>query len=113
MPTIRIWAVESDYDRDAAGKLAKKLINWLKLDGVTIKTAGKTTYNSVVGRRKPNALQIAVESYLQNNEDKVIFVIDSDSEAALAKKRQESNSYLSQIERIVKSESFQKKFWKH
>ena len=106
MPIIRIWALESDYDRDAVGKLAQKLVNWMQLDGVIIKTAGKTTYNSVVKRKKPNALQIAVESYFQNNEDKLIFVIDSDSEAALAEKRKEPYSYISQIERIVKSDRF-------
>jgi len=109
LSTVRIWAVESDYDRDAAGKLAKKLVNWLKLDSVIIKTAGKTTYNSVVSRKKPNALQIAVESYLQNNEDKVIFVIDSDSEVALTQKRKEPYSYISQIERIAKSDKFRNK----
>jgi hypothetical protein len=89
--------------------VAKKLANWLKLDGVIIKTAGKTTYNSVVSRKKPNALQIAVESYLQNNEDKVIFVIDSDSDAALAERRKEPYSYVSQIERITNSDKFRNK----
>lgn len=106
MSILRIWAPESDYDRDAVGKLAKKLVNWKKLDGVIIKTAGKTTYNDVAKRNKPNALQIAIESYLQNNEDKVIFVIDSDSEAALAERRKEPNSYISQIERIMQSNKF-------
>lgn len=106
MAVIRIWALESDYDRDTVGKLARKLVDWSNGEDVTILTAGKTTYNSVAKRKKTNGLQIAVESYLQNNEDKIIFVVDSDSEASLADRRGETYSLINQIERIIKSEKF-------
>ncbi len=113
MVAIRIWALESDYDRDTVGKLANKLIKYLNIENVSILTAGKRAYTVVTKvskRKKIDGLKIAVESYLLNNE-KVIFVIDSDSDASLAKRREEPNSFISQIEKITKSEKFSDKVY--
>lgn len=102
-----IWTVESEYDKDAVGQLAQKLLTYLERPDVTIQTAGAKAYNSLAKRlrRKPNALKIAVEAYLKRA-DKLIFVIDSDSQASLVQRRKEKYSMINQIERVIASKQF-------
>ena len=39
MPTVRIWTVESDHDRDAVKCLANKLATYLRLDNLSIRSS--------------------------------------------------------------------------
>lgn len=107
MITIRIWAVESDYDKEAVGKLAQKLVNHLGRKDITIQTAGRKAYTTVAKRlrRNPKALQIAVSSYLKK-EDHLIFVLDSDSAASLQDRRRHTYSAITQIEKLMKQKAF-------
>lgn len=107
MRSIRIWAVESEHDKDVAEILAKKIVRHYQCENINIKTAGKNAYNSVAKRlrNKPDALKKAVEIYLMQD-DRVIFVLDSDSDASLTKRRSEAFSMVNQIERVVESAGF-------
>jgi phage gp36-like protein len=99
--------VESDYDRDAVGCLAKRLVDYSGRPEIVIWTAGKRAYNGVARRlrKNPDALKVAVRAYLENS-DGVIFVIDRDSQVALEARRQEPFSMVSQIEKVVASGEF-------
>lgn len=101
MSSVRIWAVESDYDEKAVKELATKLAAHLEVE-LTIRTAGRAAYNAV---RKPEQLERAVEIYLKES-NCVIFVIDTDSKIALQEKRQHRNSLITQIEGLVNSGKF-------
>ena len=46
MPTVRIWTVESDYDRDAVRCLANKLATYLQLDNLSIQASGRRALQS-------------------------------------------------------------------
>ncbi|MCP4345891.1 MAG: hypothetical protein GY795_10245 [Desulfobacterales bacterium] len=110
MAVVRIWALESDYDKDTVGKLAGKLIDYFDIKNVSVRTSGKRAYNTVAKRKKTNGFKIAVESYLRD-EDKLIFVIDSDSEASLAERRKEPDSLINQVEKIMNLKKFSDKVY--
>ena len=99
--------MESDYDKDAVGNLARKLVDHAGRSEIVIWTAGKRAYNKVAKRlrKNPDALKVAVRAYLANS-DSVIFVIDRDSQIALEARRQEAYSMVNQIERVVASKEF-------
>ena len=46
MPTVRIWTIESDYDRDAVKCLANKLATYLQLDNLSIQASGRRALQS-------------------------------------------------------------------
>lgn len=76
MPSVRIWAVESDYDAEAVKHLARKLVVHFGLT-LSIQSAGKRAFNGVATpRRGEDGLEKAVELYLKQD-DCVIFVIDN------------------------------------
>jgi hypothetical protein len=104
--------VESDYDRDAVGCLAKKLVDYAGRPEIAIWTAGKRAYNKVAKRLRKNsdALKVAVRAYLEDS-DSVIFVIDRDSPGALEARRQEPFSMINQIEKVVASREFDGKVY--
>lgn len=104
MSSVRIWAVESDYDEKAIKELARKFINHLKID-VSIQTAGHTAYNRVA--KNPDKFEKAVEIYLKEKDCRcLIFVMDTDSGVSLRQKRQHRNSIITRLENIVKSNKF-------
>jgi hypothetical protein len=103
---IRLWALESDYDRDAVGVLAKKLADFYNVDDILIQTSGKTAYNAAVKRNRDNGLKIAVDSYIKNMEDKIVFIVDADSEASLSEKRSQRHSMVNQIQKVVTSPKY-------
>ena len=107
MPTIRIWALESDNDAKAVRCLANKLVAYLQLGRVSIQTVEGKKF--LKNRRIPGSLDDKLKKAVQNfvNQDEyVIFVIDTDSPMSLHQRRQEPNSYINQIERIVRDRSF-------
>ena len=107
MPTIRIWALESDNDAKAVRCLANKLVTYLQLGRVSIQTVEGKIFlkNRRIRGSLGDKLRNAVQNFVSQNEY-VIFVIDSDSPMSLHQRRQEPNSYINQIERIVADRSF-------
>ena len=84
MPTIRIWALESDNDAKAVRCLANKLVRHLQLGHVSIQTVEtqrflrSSTSSSPLGDRLRNAVQNFIE-----RDEYIIFVIDNDSPMSL------------------------------
>ena len=107
MPTIRIWALESDNDAKAARCLANKLVMHLQLSDISIQTVENRKFlnNRRIRGTLNDKLRKAVQNFLDQGEY-VIFVIDSDSPISLHQRRQEPNSFINQIERIVRDRSF-------
>ena len=107
MPTIRIWALESDNDTKAARCLANKLVMHLQLSGISIQTVESQRFlkNRGIRGTLSDKLRKAVQNFIDQDEY-VIFVIDSDSSISLHQRRQEPNSLINQIERIVEDSSF-------
>jgi len=104
---ITIWALESDYDRDAVKCLAKKLAAYHKLDNVSIRAVGSSAKPK---RRKAQkypdaAIRRMVELYLKEDAC-VIFVIDKDGPMASYQRRQQPNSLINQVERVMKDKDF-------
>ena len=103
MPSIRIWALESDNDAKAVKFLADKLAAYLRLDNLSIQTSGKTALpRPGRGGDSPHeTLRKAVRNYLKQD-DCVIFVIDKDGPMSTHQRRQEPNSLINQIEGVVR-----------
>ena len=107
MPTIRIWALESDNDAKAARYLANKLVMHLQLSDISIQTVENRRFlnNRRIRGTLNDKLRKAVQNFLDQGEY-IIFVIDSDSPMSLHQRRREPNSFINQIERIVGDRSF-------
>ena len=107
MPTIRIWTLESDNDAKAVRCLAHKLVEHLQLGHVSIQTV--EGHRFLRNRRIPGSvddkLKKAVQNFVSQGEY-VIFVIDTDSPMSLHQRRQEPNSNINRIERIIRDRSF-------
>ena len=107
MPRIRIWTLESTNDAKVVKHLTNKLVTHLRLGNLSIQTAGGTEYlmYNKKGQSLSDRLRRKIQQYLQKD-DYVIFVIDSDSPMSLYQRRQQRNSLINQIERIVQDSSF-------
>ena len=107
MPTIRIWALESDNDAKAVRCLAHKLVRHLQLGHVSVQTVEtqrflkSSTSSSSLGDRLRNAVQNFIE-----RDEYIIFVIDNDSPMSLHQRRQEPNSLINQVQRIIQDRRF-------
>ena len=99
MPSIRIWTLESDYDAKVVECLASKLATHLPLGNLSIQTSGKGDIP------KRDTLTRAVQNHLREDIC-VIFVIDSDGPMSIHQRRQEPNSLINQVTRIVNNRRF-------
>jgi len=99
LPSVRIWAVESEYDAAVVKCLGDKLADHFQLN-LSLKSSGSKAFNDAT------QLENAVRNYLKQV-DCVIFVLDRDSDIKEAKKRRERNSLLSQIERVLHKQEFE------
>ena len=109
MPSVRIWAPESDYDELAIRHLAENALAYLGSE-LKVYTAGGRAY-STVGKKvrsNPNALIVAARQYLKQD-DYLIFVIDRDSPASLAKRRNEPFSKINLVETVIDAPDLQGK----
>ena len=117
MSTIRIWALESDYDANAVECLANKLKSYLQLGDLRIESSGASTLSEIQARVRKSLprrarrnvtsdapLRRATHDYLKD-EACVIFVIDQDSPKSLHQRRQEPNSLINQIEAVISEPS--------
>ena len=107
MPNIRIWTLESDIDAKVVKCLANKLVTHLQLGNISIQAVGP---QAVPKRNQRSAsssdtLRMAVQNYLKQD-DCVIFVIDNDGPRSIHQRRQEPNSLINQITRIVRDRRF-------
>jgi hypothetical protein len=107
VPGVTIWALESDYDALAIQCLAAKLVAHLQLGNVHIRAVGpQAKPKPRKGEKDPaQALKRRVELYLEEHAC-VIFVIDSDSPMALNQRRQEPNSFINQVKRVIADQEF-------
>ena len=107
MPTIRIWALESDNDAKAVRCLANKLVTYLQLGHVSIQTVEGHRFmrNGRTPGSVDDTLKKAVQNFVSQGEY-VIFVIDTDSPMSLHQRRQEPNSNINRIERIIRDSNF-------
>ncbi len=107
MPTIRIWTLESENDAKVVECLANKLVRHLKLENLSIQTVGPQAVpkRNRRGASSSDTLRMAVQNYLKQDAC-VIFVIDSDGPMSSHQRRQESNSLINQITRIVEDSHF-------
>lgn len=107
MPNIRIWTLESENDAKAVKCLANKLVTHLQLGNLSIQTAGPKAVpkKNRRGASPSDMLRMAVQNYLKQD-DCVIFVIDSDGPMSNYQRRQEPNSLINQITRIVRDRRF-------
>ena len=117
MTTVRIWALESDYDAKAVECLANKLKSHLRLGNLRIRLSGASTLSSIQPRLRKSIpkrvrtetssgspLSQATHNYLKE-EVCVIFIIDRDSLASVNQRRKESNSRINQIKDVMKDKS--------
>ena len=106
MPSIRIWTLESNYDAKAVKCLADKLVRHLQLDPLSVRWAGKKAFRAInkKGGSKRNGLKSAVINYLKQD-DCVIIVIDNDGPSSSHQRRQEPNSLINQVSRVVRDRS--------
>ena len=102
MTTIRIWALESDYDAEAVENLATKLMKHLQLGNLSIRVSGSQALTQ--GKSPSRNLGERTRIYLKEA-GCVIFIIDQDSPGALYQKRQEPNSLINQIEAVINEPS--------
>jgi len=103
LPSIRIWTPESDYDAQAVKCLSEKLVAHFGIE-VSINIKGKP--ERLMAKKGSKGLKDAVKAYLEEDYC-VIFVIDRDGPMAQAKRRQEPNSLINQIEKVVKLREFE------
>lgn len=110
MPTVRIWTVESDYDRDVVECLANKLVAHLQLGNLSIQVVGNSALPrpNRQGSSLSNILRRATQNYLKRDAC-VIFVIDQDGPMSIHQRRQEPNSLINQVERVVSDRHFRGK----
>jgi hypothetical protein len=99
MPSILIWTPESDYDRDAVKEISMQIVRCYNIQ-CEIKTSTKEAYNRAVQKDPKEGLKDAVCTYLKEY-DCVIFLIDSDGIQSKNCRRNEENSYLNQIKKVV------------
>ena len=102
MTTIRIWALESDYDAKAVECLANKLAKHLQLGNLSIQISGSDAFPQ--GGSLSGKLNKATQNYLKQA-GCVIFVIDSDGPMSSHQRRKQTNSLINQIEGVVKDKS--------
>ena len=99
MPNVRIWTVESDNDAKAVKCLANQLATHLQLGNLSIRVSGK---KELLDR---NPLRKKVQNYLRE-EACVIFVVDLDGPMSMHQRRQEPNSLINQVTKIVNNRRF-------
>ena len=107
MPSIRIWALESDNDAKAVRCLADKLVTHLRLRRISIQTVESQSF--LKNRRIPGSVEDKLKKAVKNfidQDEYVIFIIDSDSPMSVHQRKRELNSYINQIERIIGNRSF-------
>jgi hypothetical protein len=98
MIRVRLWAPESDYDQDAVVTIAKGIKQLYSLD-IEICGSSKSAFHDAIHKDSKDGLRKATENYLKMDQF-VLFLLDLDGAQSIAQRRCESNSLVSQIERV-------------
>lgn len=101
MPSVTVWALESDYDKEAAGEFANKLLVYHQIENVFVRRVGKSRFP----RSVTNPLKKAVKNYLKEDEY-VIFVLDADGPISEQTRHGQSNSLINQVQRVLNDGEF-------
>ena len=105
MSTIRIWAVNSDYDAKSIKRVAEKFLTDSQPGHLSIQTADRKAFLVRKGKSLRDALRKATQHYLKQDEC-VIFVADSRSPMPTHQQPQESDSLIYHIEQVVHDNIF-------
>ena len=105
MRTVRIWAVNSDYDAKSVKRVADKFLADWQPAHLSFQTADKKAFLVRKGKSLSDALRKATLHYLKQDE-RVIFVADSRSPMPTHQQPQESDSLIYHIEQVVHDEIF-------
>ncbi|MDM8529131.1 hypothetical protein QUF58_13105 [Anaerolineales bacterium HSG24] len=105
MTNITIWTLESDNDAEAVKYLANKLIEHLDISDTAIRSVGKKAIPRRAKSGRGDILTNSVKNYLKQD-DCLIFVIDSDGVMASHQRRQEPNSLINQVEKVLANNNF-------
>ena len=107
MSTVRIWAVESDYNAKAVEALANSLVANLKLGDMSIQTANSKAFlmSNENGESLNVELKKAVRYYLKQD-NCVIFFINSQGTTGTRSRLQKARSLVKEIKQIVADPSF-------
>jgi hypothetical protein len=107
MISIRIWNLESDGDPKAVRFLENEFLRFRQLGDIAIRTAGRSTLRKChrKGTLLEGSLRKAIQYYL-NQDDYIIFVIDSDQQG-----QSESKSLVAQIRHVVEDGDFSDKIF--
>jgi hypothetical protein len=97
MASIVIWTPESVYDSQAVVCIAQKILKYYGFN-IEIVEATKQAWNQAI--KEPDGLKRAVDIYLKQHE-LVIFLIDADGVQSQTQRRQEPNSLINRIKRVV------------
>ena len=107
MSTVRIWAVESDYNAKAVAALANSLVANLKLGDMSIQTANSKAFlmSNENGESLNVELKKAVRYYLKQD-NCVIFFINSRGTTDTRPRLQKAKSLVKEIKQIVADPGF-------
>ncbi|MFN5513389.1 MAG: hypothetical protein ACK5CA_01190 [Cyanobacteriota bacterium] len=100
MPKILLWTPESDYDSQVVKLLADK-INELYKQKNSFTAVGRQVYAQAAQQQK---LDTMINTYLKKH-DLIIFLLDSDGVQSQHQRRQQPNSLINQINRIVNNQN--------
>nr|VFK55816.1 MAG: hypothetical protein BECKTUN1418D_GA0071000_103727 [Candidatus Kentron sp. TUN] len=94
---ITLWALESDYDAEAVGIMARNILakHQKKAD---IQAQGKPSRN--ISKRGRQGLEKSVENYLKESSC-VIFMLDRDGPMSKAQRRKEPDPLINQVQDVV------------
>lgn len=108
MANVRIWTVESDYDAEALKALVNNITTNLKFNDLSVQTVGSKGFSMSNWNDKASLngkLKKAVRDYLEQD-DYVIFFLDSDSPMLTRQQLPELKALVNQIKQIVTDPSF-------
>lgn len=110
MISVRIWNLESNSDAKAVEFLENEFVRFRKLGQLAIRTTGRRALRKCHKMGKPSSsyLSKAIQHYL-NQDDYIIFVVNSDNPSSDYEKQLELNSLVSEIRRTVKVWDFSDK----
>ncbi len=112
MTRVTIWTLESKHDKDVVQHIVEKMPNLvgreLSIRSVYTKPSSRPKRGKGQKRTRRKSLAPAVRNYLKAD-DYVIFVIDTDGLIASHQRRQEPNSYINQVNRVLNDKEFKGK----
>ena len=110
MISVRIWNLESNSDAKAVEFLKNEFVRFRKLGDLAIRKTGRSALRKchIKNEISTTKLRKAIQHYL-NQDDYIIFVVNSDNPSSDYEKQLELKPLVSQIRRVVKVWDFSDK----